>query len=39
MIMESIFGHDTLYFMNGFLGYNQILIHPVDQHKITFTTP
>jgi hypothetical protein len=25
--------------MDGFFGYNQIQIHPVDQYKTTFTTP
>jgi hypothetical protein len=25
--------------MDGFSGYNQIQIHPADQHKTTFTTP
>ena len=38
MIVDSITGHDTLSFMDGFLGYNQILINPSDQHKIAFTT-
>lgn len=39
MIMDSISSHHTLYFMDGFLGYNHILINLVDQHKIIFTTP
>jgi hypothetical protein len=25
--------------MDGFSGYNQIQIHPVDQYKTAFTTP
>jgi len=25
--------------LDGFLGYNQILVRPDDQHKTTFTTP
>ena len=25
--------------LDGFLGYNQILVHPDDQEKTTFTTP
>jgi len=37
MIVDSIIGHDTLYFMYGFLGYNQIILNPIDQHKTTFT--
>jgi len=39
MIIDSIIGHDALSFMDGFLGYNQILINPIDQHKMNFTTP
>jgi len=39
MIVDSIAGHDNLSFMDGFLGYNQILINPDDRHKINFTTP
>jgi len=39
MIMDSIAGHDTLSFMDGFSSYNQILINLAYQHKITFTTP
>ena len=25
--------------LDGFSGYNQILVHPEDQEKTTFTTP
>jgi hypothetical protein len=25
--------------LDGFSGYNQILVHPKDQHKTTFTSP
>lgn len=39
MIVDSITGHDMLSFMDGFSGYNQILINPIDQHKITFISP
>jgi len=39
MMFDSIVDHDTLYFMDGFSSYNQILINLVDQHKIAFTTP
>jgi len=39
MILYSIFGHDTLSFMDGFLGYNQILINQTDREKTGFTTP
>ena len=39
MIVDSITNHDMLPFMDGFFGYNQILINLTDQHKIAFTTP
>ena len=39
MIIDSIYGHDNLYFMDGFFGYYQILINLADQHKSSFTTP
>jgi len=38
MIFDSIAGHDMLLFMDDFFGYNQILINPTDQYKITFIT-
>jgi hypothetical protein len=38
-IIDDCIGHDTLSFMDGFSGYNQIQIHPVDQYKTAFTTP
>ena len=25
--------------LDGFLGYNQVVVHPYDQEKTTFTTP
>jgi hypothetical protein len=38
-IIDDCAGHEALSFMDGFSGYNQIQIHPVDQYKTTFTTP
>jgi hypothetical protein len=38
-IIDDYVGHEALSFMDGFSGYNQIQIHPVDQYKTTFTTP
>jgi hypothetical protein len=38
-IVDDYVGHEALFFMDGFSGYNQIQIHPVDQYKTTFTTP
>lgn len=37
MVVDSIADHDTLSFIDGFSGYNQILINPTYQYKITFT--
>jgi hypothetical protein len=38
-IIDDCVGHEALSFMDGFSGYNQIQIHPVDQYKTAFTTP
>jgi hypothetical protein len=38
-IIDDCVGHQELSFMDGFFGYNQIQIHPIDQYKTTFTTP
>jgi hypothetical protein len=38
-IIDDCAGHKALSFMDGFSGYNQIQIHPVDQYKTAFTTP
>ena len=29
--------HDLLIFMDGYLGYNQINMYPLDENKMTFT--
>lgn len=36
MLMDTIASHELPSFMNAFLGYNQILMHPDDQEKTTF---
>jgi hypothetical protein len=38
-IIDDYAGHEALYFMEVFSGYNQIQIHPIDQYKTAFTTP
>jgi hypothetical protein len=38
-ILDECVGKKVFYFMDGFLGYNQIQIKPEDQHKTTFICP
>ena len=38
-ILQRVVGYQRLSMLDGFLGYNQILVHPDDQEKIAFTTP
>ena len=38
-IFQRVASSQSRSMMNGFLGYNQILIYPNDQEKIAFTTP
>ena len=38
-ILERLSGHAYYYFLDGYLGYNQIAIASKDQEKITFTCP
>jgi hypothetical protein len=38
-VIDDCVGHKAFSFMDGFSGYNQIQIHPVDQYKTMFTTP
>lgn len=38
-LFDSTIGHEMLFLMDGFLGYNQIKVVPKNQHKITFITP
>ena len=37
-ILQSVSGSELMSFLDGFLGYNQILVHPEDQLKTTFRT-
>jgi len=38
-MLERLAGHEYYCFLNGYSGYNQILIAPEDQEKTTFTCP
>ena len=38
-ILQRVVGSQRLSMLNGFSGYNQILVHPEDQEKTSFTTP
>ena len=38
-ILQKVIGSQRMSLLDGFSGYNQILVHPDDQEKTTFTTP
>ena len=38
-ILERLAGQSFFYFLDGYSGYNQILVFPTDQEKTTFTCP
>ena len=38
-ILQRVVGSTRISSLDGFSGYNQILVHPDDQPKIAFTTP
>ena len=38
MLVDATVGHELLSFIDAFLGYNQILMHPDDQEKTAFIT-
>ena len=38
-ILQRVVGSQRLSMLDGFSGYNQILVHLEDQEKTTFTTP
>ncbi|KAI3670961.1 hypothetical protein L1987_87606 [Smallanthus sonchifolius] len=38
-IIEKLSGQKFYCFLDGYSGYNQIAIHPDDQHKTTFSCP
>jgi hypothetical protein len=38
-ILQRVVGSQRMSMLDGFLGYNQVAVHPTDQEKTTFTTP
>ena len=38
-MVERLAGHEHYYFLDGYSGYNQVLVDPEDQEKTTFTCP
>ena len=38
-ILQKMVGSQMISMLDGFSGYNQVLVHLDDQDKITFTTP
>ena len=38
-MLDRLTGHEFYYFLDGYLGYNQIPIAPKDQEKTFFTCP
>jgi hypothetical protein len=38
-ILQKVVGASRISLLDGFSGYNQVLVHPDDQEKTTFTTP
>lgn len=38
-ILQRVVGSTIISLLDGFSGYNQILVHPHDQAKTMFTTP
>ena len=38
-ILQKVVGAEIISMMDGFSGYNQIMVLPEDQEKTAFTTP
>ncbi|CAN6454248.1 unnamed protein product [Victoria cruziana] len=38
-VLEKLAGQSYYYFLDGYAGYNQVVVHPDDQEKTTFTYP
>ena len=39
ILLDAKAGHERFFFMDGYSGYNKILMDPVDAPKTTFRTP
>ena len=38
-LLQRVLGASVMSFLDGFSGYNQVVVHPDDQEKTTFTIP
>jgi hypothetical protein len=38
-ILQKVVGSSRISLLDGFSSYNQVLVHPDDQEKTSFTTP
>ena len=38
-MLQKVLGAKVMSFLDGFLGYNQVVVHPDDQENTAFTTP
>lgn len=38
-ILQKVVGSEIISLLDGFSGYNHVLVHPDDQEITTFTTP
>jgi len=39
IVLKNVTGSGMLCMLDGFYGYNQVMVHPNDRSKTTFTTP
>ena len=38
-LLQKVIGSEMISMLDGFLGYNQVVIQKEDKHKTTFKTP
>jgi hypothetical protein len=38
-ILKKVVGSQKMYMLDGFSGYNQVMVHPDDREKTAFMTP